>query len=144
MISGLSVSLIKNLILVGLVIGAAASIYSMYRSVVGLEVENEKLKLEVEITTDRMESIGRQASMQASRAVKLNSRLRQVKQTLALAETRILDRNLAEVVKNDPENAAKVIQEEINTLFIEIETIANAADLSDFGNSSARRVHESP
>jgi gas vesicle protein len=136
MISWISSGVIKNLLLVGVVIGAAASIYSMYRSVVGLEVENEKLKLEVEVATDSVEAIGRQASMQANRATKLNSKLRRVKQTLAIAETRILDRNLAEVVKNDPEAAAQTIQEEINSLFREIETIANAADLSSVDAST--------
>ena len=128
MISWLSGSLIKNLVLAGIVIGAAATVYTMYHSAVKLEVENSTLQAEVEKSHREINAIGKQSTLQAKRVVVLNDKLRSVKQTLALAETQILDRNFAEEIKNDPEGATKALQKEINALFTEIETIANATD----------------
>jgi cell division protein FtsL len=130
MISWLSAGAVKNLLLVGIVVGAAGSIYSMYRSVINLEVENKKMQMEAEQTANAVKAIGEQATMQANRVVVLNRKLRLADQTLAIAEARTRDRQLTEVVKKDPEKAGRALQEELNALFTEIETIANAGSVS--------------
>ena len=131
MISWLSAGAVKNLLLVGIVAGAAASIYSMYRSVITLEVENKKMQMEAEQTADAVKAIGEQATMQANRVVVLNRKLRLADQTLAIAEARARDRQLVEAVAEDPEKAGLALQEEINALFTEFETIANASNVPD-------------
>ena len=125
MISWLSGSLVKNLVLAGIVIGAAVTVYSMYRSVVGLEIKNDRLAAEVQRTTDEIQAVEQQATMQAHRVIVLNGKLKLVKQTLAISEARILDRNIEKQVKDDPEAAALALQEELNELFFEIEALVN-------------------
>lgn len=121
----LSGSLVKNLVLVGIVLGVSATIYSMYRSVVNLEIKNDRLAAEVQRTTDEIQAVELQATMQAHRVIALNGKLKLVKQTLAISEARILDRNIEKQVKDDPEAAARALQEELNELFTEIEALVN-------------------
>lgn len=124
MISWVSGNTVKILLLIGITVGAAASIYSMYRSVIGLKTENSVLEAKMEAATDKMNAISEQSALQTKRSIALDNALRRVKQDLVLAETRILNRNLAEEVQDDPEN----VTQELGVLFDEIEVLANSVD----------------